>query len=310
MCQMNPLVSVPVITYNSEKTIIETLESIKEQGYQNIELIISDDASQDNTVELCESWICKNASRFKRTVLLRGEQNIGISKNLNRAEAHCRGDWVKGIAGDDLLFPDCVEKYVEYVNRHPAAVYVFGKIRCIGGTRKQRRLYEKNLNDVFFSVSADKQYELLMMGYTPSAPTAFYHRQKVAELGVVNDERIPLMEDLPKWVSLYRKGVRFYFLDDYVVQYRLGGISDSKLWDDMLAFQNLRLFWFYYVFADLYATDSQKAVEQAVEYEVNLMRTLKLSKSYRLGEFLLAPMKWIWGMCRRFIWHVKKLLVA
>ena len=52
-----PLVSVVIITYNSEKTIIETLESIKNQTYKNIELIISDDFSKDNTVEICKQCI-------------------------------------------------------------------------------------------------------------------------------------------------------------------------------------------------------------------------------------------------------------
>lgn len=55
-----PLVSVSVITYNSAKTVLETLESIKAQTYQNLELIVSDDCSTDNTVELCRNWIEQN----------------------------------------------------------------------------------------------------------------------------------------------------------------------------------------------------------------------------------------------------------
>ncbi|MDR0890977.1 MAG: glycosyltransferase [Endomicrobium sp.] len=52
----NPLVSVCVITYNSSKYVLETLESIKTQTYQNIELIVSDDCSTDDTVEVCENY--------------------------------------------------------------------------------------------------------------------------------------------------------------------------------------------------------------------------------------------------------------
>ena len=52
-----PLVSVPVITYNSAKFVLETLESIKAQTYQNIELVISDDCSTDNTVQICRDWV-------------------------------------------------------------------------------------------------------------------------------------------------------------------------------------------------------------------------------------------------------------
>jgi alpha-1,3-rhamnosyltransferase len=52
-----PLVSVVIITYNSSKYVLETLESAKAQTYQNIELIVSDDCSTDDTVEKCREWI-------------------------------------------------------------------------------------------------------------------------------------------------------------------------------------------------------------------------------------------------------------
>ena len=55
--QSLPLVSVVVITYNSAKFVIETLESVKSQTYKNIELIISDDCSTDDTVERCRLWL-------------------------------------------------------------------------------------------------------------------------------------------------------------------------------------------------------------------------------------------------------------
>ena len=71
-----PLVSVTVITYNSSKTVLETLDSIKAQTYQNLELIVSDDCSTDDTVELCRNWIEQNKERFVRTELLTVEKNL------------------------------------------------------------------------------------------------------------------------------------------------------------------------------------------------------------------------------------------
>lgn len=64
------LVSVVVITYNSEKYILETLESIKTQSYKNLELIISDDCSKDDTVMICRDWLDKEGERFIRTKLI------------------------------------------------------------------------------------------------------------------------------------------------------------------------------------------------------------------------------------------------
>ena len=114
-----PLVSVPVITYNSAKTVIETLDSIKAQTYQNLELIVSDDCSTDNTVEVCQKWIEENKSRFVRTEVVTVEKNTGVAGNLNRAEAACRGEWIKPIAGDDVLLPNCIQDCIDYVAEHP-----------------------------------------------------------------------------------------------------------------------------------------------------------------------------------------------
>ena len=60
-----PLVSIIVITYNSAKYVLETLESAKNQTYQNIELIISDDCSIDNTVDICTRWLNENKDEIK-----------------------------------------------------------------------------------------------------------------------------------------------------------------------------------------------------------------------------------------------------
>ena len=60
----NPLVSVVVVTYNDSAFIIETLESIKKQTYSNIELIVSDDGSNDDTVKLVKEWVRFNSYSF------------------------------------------------------------------------------------------------------------------------------------------------------------------------------------------------------------------------------------------------------
>lgn len=71
---IDPLVSVSIITYNSSSTILETLDSIYSQSYQNIELIVSDDCSTDNTVEICKKWIDEHKDRFVRVELLTVEK--------------------------------------------------------------------------------------------------------------------------------------------------------------------------------------------------------------------------------------------
>lgn len=105
-----PTVTVSVTTYNSAKYVAETLESIKNQSYPNLILQISDDCSTDNTIDICKSWINKNKDRFVKTKIIVPESNTGVTGNCNRAWDACETRYFKGIAGDDLLLPYCIEK--------------------------------------------------------------------------------------------------------------------------------------------------------------------------------------------------------
>ena len=93
-----PLVSIKVATYNSRKFVIETLESSKAQTYPNIELIISDDCSSDDTVALCQGWLAKNKGKFVNTQIITVPENTGIPANCNRCINASRQDWIKFIA--------------------------------------------------------------------------------------------------------------------------------------------------------------------------------------------------------------------
>ena len=224
-----PLVSVPVITYNSSKTVLETLDSIYGQTYPNIELIVSDDCSTDNTVEICREWIDAHKERFVRTELLTVEKNTGVSANGNRADAACRGEWMKGIAGDDVLMPNCIQDCVDYVEEHPETVWLFGKMEGFGRSQDEIDEYMNRVYDYgVFSLNPDEQLKrLVFRGNCIPAPTAFVNVMKNRELGVKNDERIPLLEDYPKWLNLLQAGVRFHFINKTIVRYRISGNSLS-----------------------------------------------------------------------------------
>lgn len=225
-----PLVSVSVVTYNSSKTVVETLDSILNQTYENLELIVSDDCSTDNTIEICHDWIEAHKERFVRTELLTVAENTGVSANLNRAVDACRGEWVKDIAGDDELLPDCIETYVDYVYRNPESVCVFAKVEIFGGTEEDRVYWEDyfSIEQEFFTWSNEEQYDYLtLVGNHIPAATAFYNKEKFNKLGVRNDERIPFLEDRPKWINLLKAGAHFDYIDKVTARYRL---SDSSLW--------------------------------------------------------------------------------
>ena len=217
-----PLVSIPVITYNSAKYVIETLESIKAQTYQNIELIVSDDCSTDNTIELCQKWIEQNKKRFVRTNLITSKENTGVSANLNRAEGKCIGEWVKIVDGDDVLLPNCVELFVNYIQNNPNEYFIFAKMICFDGKKNLPDYLHDWLDLSFYCLSSSEQYKrLVLKGNCLPCPTYFYNMGYSRRLGINNDESIPMCEDYPKWVNITKKGQKLFFMNQTVVKYRV-----------------------------------------------------------------------------------------
>ena len=121
---IKPTVSVVVMTYQSSKFILETLVSIKHQTWEDIELIISDDASTDNTVKLCYDFMEKNRDRFTNIKVLVSEKNKGIPANYNQGIKAASGKWIKFVDADDVLLENCIKDNIEYANQNPNACFI------------------------------------------------------------------------------------------------------------------------------------------------------------------------------------------
>lgn len=210
------LVSIVIITYNSGKFVIETLESAKAQTYQNIELIISDDCSNDNTVAICKSWIDKNLLRFNRSLIIEASQNKGIAPNCNRGLEAAKGDWIKFIAGDDILADNCIADNIEYVHNNFKAELIFSKITVFGepayllSSEDLKRMKKK------LQLPAKQQYINLLKWNYIYAPSYFIKRTKLLDIGGF-DERFPMMEDYPLWIKFSSNGDRMHYFDKLTV---------------------------------------------------------------------------------------------
>ncbi|MBL1272299.1 MAG: glycosyltransferase [Oceanospirillales bacterium] len=109
MMVTEPLVSVLLPTYNSERYIRQALDSVLSQSYLNIELVISDDASSDRTPKILAEY----QSRYPDVIkLFLQEKNLGVTRNCNFILQRCRGDHIVFFAGDDLLYENCVSDLV------------------------------------------------------------------------------------------------------------------------------------------------------------------------------------------------------
>lgn len=242
-----PLVSVPVITYNSSEYIIEGLESIKAQTYKNIELIISDDCSTDNTVELCREWLAKNKDRFVRTSLVTSEKNTGTAGNCNRAISYCHGEWIKMLAGDDLLLPDCIEKNIEYITKMPDAEVVFSNVQVFKVKNEEKvieKLYFTKEHELFFSLSNENQLKMLLRNNILPAASSFIRTTLLKKYRY--DETYFCLEDAPMWITLLQNGIKFFAFNDITAMYRIGDsvMRGNDVYFKRLYFESyIQLFW-------------------------------------------------------------------
>jgi len=213
----NPLVSIIVVTYNSARFVIETLESAKAQTYQNLELIITDDCSTDITVKDCENWIAINGNRFVSAQIITSIVNTGISGNCNRGIKHATGTWLKLIAGDDALLENCVEDNVEFCTSHKNVYFLFSKGYTIdekGTIIGNVGYWPKKMN-----LDSKRQYKEMLKRPYVLAPSSFINKEVMSLLGGFN-ETIKFLDDYPLWLKATREGYKLYFLDKTTILYR------------------------------------------------------------------------------------------
>ena len=116
-----PLVSAIVLSYNQARYVVECLEGIKAQNYPNLELIINDDASRDDSVAVIQGWLSQNNMPC---CFLKNETNLGICRSVNNAMKQAHGKYISGIAADDVWLPGKLRTQVDMLEKLPEKVGV------------------------------------------------------------------------------------------------------------------------------------------------------------------------------------------
>lgn len=121
----NPLVSICIPAYKCEKTIEKAVNSALSQTYKNIEIIIIDDNSPDNTFKILESI------KDDRVHLYKNEHNLGMCDNWNKCVSYANGEYIHFLHCDDILLPDSVNEKIDAVNKHKDVALVFSATEII-----------------------------------------------------------------------------------------------------------------------------------------------------------------------------------
>lgn len=258
-----PMVSVCIPTYNGEEFIAAALHSLVNQTYTSIEIIISDDASNDNTLEIVNNFMADKDLNI--TILHHKPGRIG--SNWNHCLDYAQGKYIKFLFQDDMLLPDCIEKMVAIIEHNPEIGLTVSKREFIlenltndkhistwldtyGDLQKNLKLSEKNslsiLDKSFFKSNEILKIPLNKFG----EPSAFMFRRSILKkIGYFNEVMLQGLDyefcyrvlKRYKICILHEKLVRFRLHEDQAtVINEQNGISDVKLFKK-LVLQNF--FW-------------------------------------------------------------------
>jgi alpha-1,3-rhamnosyltransferase len=202
-----PLVSIVVPCYNHEKYVKETIDSIVNQTYKNIELIVIDDGSKDNSVEV----IKKLADKYNFTFIYRS--NKGLSSTLNEGLSIAKGKYFSTVASDDILMLNKIEKQVKFMesNKNENFAGIFGYVKII--TDNGNESDNINLKKEIYDFSQIFYHKFLL-----PAPTNFFKKDILIDLDGFDEDTI--LEDWSLYLKLTYNGYKLVRLPEILASYR------------------------------------------------------------------------------------------
>lgn len=140
MEKMVPLVSIVMPCYNAGKYLREAIDSIINQSYKNLEILLIDDGSIDNTLDLLKEY----SHSDKRIRVIRNEKNLGLIRTLNKGIMESRGEYIARMDADDISDTLRIEKIIDVFRVHPTIdVVSAGYYHLSADGRKKRKIYPK-----------------------------------------------------------------------------------------------------------------------------------------------------------------------
>lgn len=214
------LVTVIALCFNHSKFLIECLESIGAQTFQDFQLIVTDDSSRDGSAQLIEEWL--NVHR-PDALFIRHSVNVGLCKTLNEALAQARGEFISMIATDDAWEPDKIERQLALAREAGAAVavvYSDASRMDEEGARLEKNFIESHTPECT-RPSGRVFSELATRNFIPAMSTLI-RRQTLVDVGLY-DERLAY-EDYDMWLRLASK-YEFVYCPAVVARYRIVATS-------------------------------------------------------------------------------------
>ncbi len=209
-------ISIVTVTYNSEKTVKDTIESVISQTYKDYEYLVVDGNSKDSTLDILREF----EPRFEGRMHWKSERDKGIYDAMNKGFKWATGDVLMLINSDDLFArPDALELVVKEFEKHPGVDGVYANLYYVS---------QNNIDNIVRVWKTGKQ-EPMRKGWLPAHPTFYVKRDCYEKYGYFN-LNYPLAADFELMLRFIEgHGIKLAYLPEYLVKMRLGGATSKNI---------------------------------------------------------------------------------
>jgi alpha-1,3-rhamnosyltransferase len=228
----NNIISIIVPVYNHQKYIVNCLNSIKNQKNCNIELLICDDCSSDESYRIAKGWVDQNRDYFFDVKLIRNDENLGVAKTCNKMIKNSSGEYIKILASDDMLMLNSLEDYILFLEANNELDLAFSNgfhVINTAGYPLQKMDIRKKIYDSKPLMCGRTIFDELYKKDFIAAPTVLYRKRTFSQYGVFTEKYV--FEDYEYYLRIGLKGKIGYY-DSETVLYRDSENSLSRFSND------------------------------------------------------------------------------
>ncbi len=235
----NPLVSIIVITYNQQEYIEECILSIINQNYENIEIIISDDCSTDNTSKI----LYKLKKKYDDKIILNFSKiNRGITANSNSALNMCKGEYICFTGGDDIFFKSKIQEQIKWIEQSPQRVLCGHDAELIDD---KSNLLEKKFSNMKPIKEGRGPSKIIRYGPPYPSSTILFRKSAIPSYGF--DKYIKFSSDWKLMIDLVNNNKIFGYVDGVFLKYRIHETNVTKIYRFTIIFEQFIIFFRYFL---------------------------------------------------------------
>jgi glycosyltransferase involved in cell wall biosynthesis len=235
--QALPLVTVAVACYNQAQFVIEALESVKAQAYPNLHLVVLDDCSKDNSVNVIRNWLNRH---YPDSVFVVHKTNMGVCRTANDLLANAKGKYLRSLAADDRWIPNTLARQIEIMeaaSQDVGVLYSDALLMDERGKLLPKRFIE--IHRPFAQMPEGWIFDTLLQGNFIPTMTAVIRLRCLEVVGGI-DESL-MTEDWDLWLRISRQ-FKFKYFPEPTAYYRFVQTSMTRTLYDEIVDSERRMF--------------------------------------------------------------------